>query len=131
MVSASHWLSSIKINRLSWYLTLVSAKQASSNSAQDAKSLTEHQRWLTGPAFLWQPEETWPAQPLSYGEIPDNDPEIKKQVNVLATVANDQASTSTVLTWVGTKHGVGHGVCHGVGVVNFPKTKKYLCCRLF
>ena len=34
MVSANHWLSSIKINRLSWYLTLVSANQASSNSAQ-------------------------------------------------------------------------------------------------
>ena len=34
MVSANHWLSSIKIKRLSWYLTLVSANQASSNSAQ-------------------------------------------------------------------------------------------------
>ena len=34
MVSANHWLSSIKTNRLSWYLTLVSANQASSNSAQ-------------------------------------------------------------------------------------------------
>ena len=34
MVSANHWLSSIKINRLSWYLTLVSVNQASSNSAQ-------------------------------------------------------------------------------------------------
>ena len=33
MVSANHWLSSIKINRLPWYLTLVSANQASSNSA--------------------------------------------------------------------------------------------------
>ena len=33
MVSANHWLRSIKINRLSWYLMLVSANQASSNSA--------------------------------------------------------------------------------------------------
>ena len=33
IVSANHWLSSIKINRLSWYLTLVSANQSSSNSA--------------------------------------------------------------------------------------------------
>ena len=33
MVSANHWLSSIKINRLSWYLMLVSTKQALSNSA--------------------------------------------------------------------------------------------------
>ena len=33
MVCANHWLSSSKINRLSWYLTLVSANQASNNSA--------------------------------------------------------------------------------------------------
>ena len=33
-LSANHWLSSIKINRLSWYLTLVSANQASNNSAR-------------------------------------------------------------------------------------------------
>ena len=31
MVSGNHWLSSIKINGLSWYLTLVSANQASNN----------------------------------------------------------------------------------------------------
>ena len=39
MVSADHWLSSIKINRLSWYLPVVSANQALSNSAQNAKKL--------------------------------------------------------------------------------------------
>ena len=38
MVSANHWLSSIKINRLSWYLTLVSANQGSSNSALGVQS---------------------------------------------------------------------------------------------
>ena len=36
MVSANHLLGSIKINRLSWYLTLVRANQASSNSALEA-----------------------------------------------------------------------------------------------
>ena len=35
MVSANHWLSGIKIYRLSWYLTGVSANHASSNSALD------------------------------------------------------------------------------------------------
>ena len=38
MVSANHWLSGIKINGLSCYLTLVSANQASSNSAQVPRS---------------------------------------------------------------------------------------------
>ena len=33
MVSANQWLSSIKINGLSWYLTLVGANQALSNSS--------------------------------------------------------------------------------------------------
>ena len=37
MVSPNHWLSSIKTNWLSWYLTLVGANQASSNSAQPSK----------------------------------------------------------------------------------------------
>ena len=39
MVSANHQLSSTKINRLPWHLTLVSANQASSNSALDNKSV--------------------------------------------------------------------------------------------
>ena len=39
MVSANHWLNGIKINRLSWYLTLVGANQASSNSALDVDSV--------------------------------------------------------------------------------------------
>ena len=37
MVGANQRLSSIKINRLSWYLTLVRANQASNNSAQVCK----------------------------------------------------------------------------------------------
>ena len=39
MVSANHWLNGIKINGLSWYLTLVSANQASSNSALGSNHL--------------------------------------------------------------------------------------------
>ena len=34
MVSANHWLNSIKTNRFLWPLTLVSANHPSSNSAQ-------------------------------------------------------------------------------------------------
>ena len=34
VVSANHWLNSIKTNRLSWYLTLVSVNHPSNNSAQ-------------------------------------------------------------------------------------------------
>ena len=44
MVSDNHWLSSIKINGLSWYLTLVSANQASKNSALYV--MVQSQRWF-------------------------------------------------------------------------------------
>ena len=39
MVSANHWLNSIKTNKLSWYLTLVSANYPSSNSALVVREL--------------------------------------------------------------------------------------------
>ena len=62
----------------------------------DAKTLTEQQRWLSGPKFLWQPENEWPAQPLTHGEIPNEDVEVKKEVNVCATTITDPAPASTV-----------------------------------
>ena len=62
----------------------------------DAKTLTEQQRWLSGPKFLWQPENEWPAQPLTHGEIPNEDVEVKREVNVCATTITDPAPASTV-----------------------------------
>jgi len=62
----------------------------------DAKELNEQQRLLKGPKFLWQPEKDWPKQPLSLGEIPEEDPEVKKHVNVCATTITDPATASTV-----------------------------------
>ena len=47
MVSANHWLSSIKINRLPWYLTLVSANHPSNNSAQNANAFRTEDEILT------------------------------------------------------------------------------------
>ena len=49
-----------------------------------AQTLVEQSRWIEGPAFLWQPEQEWPQQPPSLVEISNEDPEIKKQVNVCA-----------------------------------------------
>ena len=62
----------------------------------DAKTLTEQQRWLTGPGFLWQPEKAWPAQPLSVGEISTEDPEVKKQIDIFTTTICDPAPIATV-----------------------------------
>ena len=62
----------------------------------DAQTLTEQQRWLTGPGFLWQPEKAWPAQPLSVGEISTEDPEVKKQIDIFTTTICDPAPIATV-----------------------------------
>ncbi|XP_078384040.1 uncharacterized protein LOC144666486 [Oculina patagonica] len=62
----------------------------------DGKALSEQQRWLRGPNFLWQPEKDWPEQPPSLGEISIEDPEVKKRVNACVTTVTDPSPTSTV-----------------------------------
>lgn len=44
----------------------------------DLDVLIKNDRWLTGPKFLWEEEECWPAMV----EIPvrkDEDPEVRKE----------------------------------------------------
>ena len=62
----------------------------------DAQALSEQQRWLRGPRFLWQPEKDWPTQPSSLGEISNEDPELKRQVNACVTTTTDLSPTSTI-----------------------------------
>ena len=62
----------------------------------DANALSEQQRWLRGPRFLWKPEKDWPAQPSSLGEISNEDPEIKRQVNACVTTTKDLSPASTI-----------------------------------
>ena len=50
-----------------------------------AEALLSSDRWIKGPAFLWEQKEQWPQGPLSLGSIPDADPEVKVDVNVNAT----------------------------------------------
>ena len=62
----------------------------------DAQALSEQQRWLRGPRFLWQPEKDWPTQPSSLGEISNEDPEIKRQVNACVTTTTDLSPASAI-----------------------------------
>ena len=38
-------------------------------------------RWWRGPEFLWEAEECWPGV-VTYGEVPDSDPEVRISANV-------------------------------------------------
>ena len=48
LVSANRWLRGIKTYRFPWYLTLVSANHASSNSGQEHAWRVAHWHWMTG-----------------------------------------------------------------------------------
>ena len=77
----------------------VDAKENPADDASrglDAKTLTEQQRWLRGLQFLWEPEKAWPAQPLSLSEISTEDPEVKKQIDIFATMICDPAPIATI-----------------------------------
>ena len=56
------------------------------NPADDAsRGLTadiflRQSRWLTGPAFLWKHDSMWPTQDELFGEIANDDPEVKREV---------------------------------------------------
>ena len=71
----------------------------SSNRADDASrglsgaALLQQQRWIKGPQFLWKPETEWPQQPFAVGEVPDDDPEVRKVVSAGTMVTDDSVAT--------------------------------------
>lgn len=71
----------------------------SSNPADDASrglsraALLQQQRWIKGPLFLWKPEAEWPQQPFAVGELPVDDPEVRKVVSAGTMVTDDSVTT--------------------------------------
>ncbi|XP_068735472.1 uncharacterized protein [Montipora capricornis] len=55
-------------------------------------------RWLTGPASLWKHDSMWPAQDQLFGEIANNDPEVKREVR--AGVSSLSTPKSPLLQYV-------------------------------
>ena len=46
--------------------------------------LLTNECWKQGPLFLKKAEQFWPQRPENLGEISDNDPEVKKGVEIFA-----------------------------------------------
>ena len=71
----------------------------SSNLADDASrglsaaGLLQQQRWINGPQFLWKMETEWQQQPFPVGEVPDDDPELRKVVSASTMVKEDSATS--------------------------------------
>ena len=67
-------------------------KHTIQNPADDASrgvSADSLQRWIHGPEFLTQSTETWPQRPVDMNaNIPDNDPEVKKDSVVYTSEAS-------------------------------------------
>ena len=64
------------------------------NPADDASrgltvdTLTETNRWINGPDFLWEQESPWPIQRNAVKEVPEDDSEIKSEAQILLTATD-------------------------------------------
>ncbi|XP_048582063.1 uncharacterized protein LOC116617845 [Nematostella vectensis] len=54
-----------------------------------ASEILRSDRWLTGPGFLWQGEDTWPKFPEGLKDLEDDDPEVRREEQVNATSAEE------------------------------------------
>ena len=55
----------------------------------DGRSVLQQRKWMQGPDFLWQNEHEWPQQPITLSEVANDDPEVKKAVNISAVSVDD------------------------------------------
>ena len=52
-----------------------------------AEALLKNKRWIQGPDFLWKSEGAWPNQQCLASMVAENDPEVKRESQVLSTRA--------------------------------------------
>ena len=56
-------------------------------------SLIKKNHCIRGPDFLWAQESRWHAQPTTFQEISDDDPEIKREIRTFSAVSDAGANT--------------------------------------
>ena len=85
--------------------------ESKNNPAADASrglngyQLSDQQRWIKGPDFLWLSESEWPEPPCVLSSVLNNDPDVKK-VQVLTTVVDEKADILTRLARFSNWHGM-------------------------
>ena len=62
----------------------------------DVANTKKVQRWYNGPAFLWQPEESWSLEKDTCPILVESDPEIKHEVKVNVT----RTCSNSVIAWL-------------------------------
>ena len=55
--------------------------------------LIKNDRWLTGPKFLWEEDEYWPAM-VEILILKDDDPEVRKENQIYVTSARRYYGTT-------------------------------------
>ena len=86
--------------------------------------LIKNDRWLTGPEFLWEEEEHWPAM----AEIPilkDDDPEVRKENQIYVASTSRDVMEELMMyysSWWKLKVAVSCGYCITSGT---SRTKSY------
>jgi hypothetical protein len=52
----------------------------------------EEERWLKGPDFLWKSREHWPNQEEMKSDIPECDPEVRRNATTTLTTSTRVSS---------------------------------------
>ena len=70
------------------------------NRGLSADTLLKNNRWKKGPDFLWQNEDSWPEDVFCVGEVPSDDPEVRKEVQTynLVNIAEQDGVMNRLIT---------------------------------
>ena len=49
------------------------------------ESFLATESWIRGQDFIWKLDDSWPKRPSSFGEIMNDDPEVKREIVAFPT----------------------------------------------
>ena len=76
-----------------------------------ADEFTCNQRWFNGPQFLWQEEGAWPHDPVPFGCLSENDPEVRTNPVIYTTQTGYSDIIDRIFaqrsSWIRLKYDIG------------------------